>query len=43
MNSIQAWLDPPGGAKFIIQCGGEPRPADWDDLDAGQIRIESRS
>ncbi|KAB5525304.1 hypothetical protein DKX38_023053 [Salix brachista] len=25
MDSIQAWPDPPGGAKFIIQCGGQPR------------------
>ncbi|KAJ6876021.1 hypothetical protein NC652_035399 [Populus alba x Populus x berolinensis] len=22
MSSIQAWLDPPGGTKFIIQCVG---------------------
>jgi hypothetical protein len=43
MNSIQAGLDPPGGAKFIIQCGGGPHLADLDDLDAGEIWIESRS
>jgi hypothetical protein len=42
MNSIQAWLGPPEGAKFIIQCVGGAHLADAD-FDVGEIWIESHS